>query len=500
MFEKGPNVSFSNCSLPYHLSGTIEDADDIVKMTPQQFKMQYNIDAEVNFSINTPALRNLRARSRAAVRNDPYAFNVIDKRVSNLIGTGITPRPKIEDDTLRKVQQELWEDWVDESDADGLTDFYGQQALIARTVETAGECFVRLRPRGLEENLAVPLQLQVLAPEFVPHDKFETAKNGNSIRAGIEFNPAHQRVAYWMYRVHPRDASSLNAGYNQLVRIPAAQVLHIFEPVEPGQLRGVPRLAPVLKRLRSLDNYDDAVLFRQEVANLFAGFISRPPPEGRQLALDPVTGQPFNDDRDGFTPMVALEPGTMQELGPGEEVEFSKPPDAGNNYPDFMRQQLMAAAAGTGTPYEILTGDMREVNDRALRVVLNEFRRRLEQLQFGVYVHLLCRPVRAAWMDMAVLAGRLKLDDYAQRRREYLRTRWVPQGWAYIQPVQDIQARMMEVNAGFNSRSEMVLRAGYDAETVDAETAADQARARDLGLNYKTLVDQPEPAADKETP
>ena len=456
-------------------------------------------DVGIN-SINTPALRNLRARSRAAVRNDPYAFNVIDKRVSNLIGTGITPRPKIEDDVLRKVQQELWEDWVDESDADGLTDFYGQQALIARTVETAGECFVRIRPRSLDENLAVPLQLQVLAPEFVPHDKFETAKNGNSIRAGIEFNPAHQRVAYWMYRVHPRDTSSLNAGYNQLVRIPAAQVLHIFEPVEPGQLRGVPRLAPVLKRLRSLDNYDDAVLFRQEVANLFAGFISRPPPEASQQPRDPVTGQLLTEDRDGFTPMVALEPGTMQELGPGEEVEFSKPPDAGNNYPDFMRQQLMAAAAGTGTPYEILTGDMREVNDRALRVVLNEFRRRLEQLQFGVYVHQLCRPVRAAWMDMAVLAGRLKLDDYAQRRREYMRTRWVPQGWAYIQPVQDIQARMMEVNAGFNSRSEMVLRSGYDAETVDAENAADQARAQKLGLNYKTLVDQPEPAADKETP
>ncbi|MGO2705740.1 MAG: phage portal protein [Pseudomonas helleri] len=456
-------------------------------------------DVGIN-SLNTPALRNLRARSRSAVRNDPYAFNVIDKRVSNLIGTGITPRPKTEDDTLRKLQQNLWDDWVDESDADGLTDFYGQQALIARTVEVAGECFVRLRPRSLDEDLAVPLQLQVLAPEFVPHDKFEPCKNGNSIRAGIEFNPAHQRVAYHMYRVHPRDASSLNAGYNQLVRVPAEQVLHIFEPVEPGQLRGVPRLSPVLKRLRSLDNYDDAVLFRQEVANLFAGFISKPPPEATQQPRDPVTGLPLTEDRDGFTPMVALEPGTMQELGPGEEVEFSKPPDAGNNYPDFMRQQLMAAAAGTGTPYEILSGDMREVNDRALRVVLNEFRRRLEQLQFGVYVHQLCRPVRAAWLDMAVLAGRLKLVDYAQRRREYLRTRWVPQGWAYIQPVQDIQARMMEVNAGFNSRSEMVLRQGYDAETVDEENAADQKRARELGLNYKTLVDLPTEPADKETP
>lgn len=450
-------------------------------------------------SINTPALRNLRSRSRAAVRNDPYAYNVIDKRVSNLIGTGITPRPKTDDEALRKFLQELWEDWVDESDADERTDFYGQQALIARTVETSGECFVRLRPRSLDEGLAVPLQIQALAPEFVPHDKYETTKNGNIIRAGIEFTPGGKREAYWMYLSHPRDASSLNAGYNQLVRVPAAQVLHIFEPVEPGQLRGVPRLSPVLKRLRSLDNYDDAVLFRQEVANLFAGFISRPAPDSGLVPRDPVTGQPLSLDRDGFTPMVALEPGTMQELGPGEEVEFSKPPDAGNNYPDFMRQQLMAAAAGTGTPYEILTGDMREVNDRALRVVLNEFRRRLEQLQFSVYVHQLCRPVRAAWMDMAVLSGALVMDDYAQRRRHYLRTRWVPQGWAYIQPVQDVQARRMEVQAGFASRSEMVLRTGYDAETVDAENAADLARATALGLNYTTL-EAFVPIDDKEQP
>lgn len=51
MFEKGPNVSFSNCSLPYHLSGLIPDADSIVLMTPDQFKNQYNIDAEINSEV-----------------------------------------------------------------------------------------------------------------------------------------------------------------------------------------------------------------------------------------------------------------------------------------------------------------------------------------------------------------------------------------------------------------------------------------------------------------
>jgi capsid protein len=45
----------------------------------------------------------------------------------------------------------------------------------------------------------------------------------------------------------------------------------------------------------------------------------------------------------------------------------------------------------------------------------------------------------------------------------------------------------------------MVLRTGYDAETVDQENAADLARATALGLNYNTL-DAVETTDDKEQP
>lgn len=48
MFERGPHVSFSNCALPFHLSGIIENSDDLVLMTPEQFKNQYAIEARVN--------------------------------------------------------------------------------------------------------------------------------------------------------------------------------------------------------------------------------------------------------------------------------------------------------------------------------------------------------------------------------------------------------------------------------------------------------------------
>lgn len=47
MFEKGPHVSFSNCSLPFYLSGIVEDSDKLVLMDPVAFKNKNNIEARV---------------------------------------------------------------------------------------------------------------------------------------------------------------------------------------------------------------------------------------------------------------------------------------------------------------------------------------------------------------------------------------------------------------------------------------------------------------------
>lgn len=47
MFERGPHVSFSNCSLPFHLSGIVEDSKRLVLTNPTAFKTKYNIEARV---------------------------------------------------------------------------------------------------------------------------------------------------------------------------------------------------------------------------------------------------------------------------------------------------------------------------------------------------------------------------------------------------------------------------------------------------------------------
>lgn len=65
MFEKGPHVSFSNCSLPFHLSGIVENSNRLVLMNPQSFEARYKIDARPNSEV----VRINRAEKTVTVRN-----------------------------------------------------------------------------------------------------------------------------------------------------------------------------------------------------------------------------------------------------------------------------------------------------------------------------------------------------------------------------------------------------------------------------------------------
>lgn len=51
MFERGEHVSFSNCALPYYLSGDVEDAMDLVLMDPELFMTRYRIDARIRHEV-----------------------------------------------------------------------------------------------------------------------------------------------------------------------------------------------------------------------------------------------------------------------------------------------------------------------------------------------------------------------------------------------------------------------------------------------------------------
>ncbi|SFL93032.1 phage portal protein [Nitrosomonas communis] len=423
---------------------------------------------------------DLRAKSRDLVRRNAWAAAGVEAFVANAIGTGIKPQSMVKDQAIRETIHALWWDWVEEADAAGLTDFYGLQSLSVRAMLEGGEAFIRIRLRRPEDDLSVPLQLQVLEPEHVPITYNTVASNGNSIRCGIEFDSLGRRVAYWMYRSHPDDAllaPMSGAGGSLIpVRIPATEVIHLFRPLRPGQIRGEPWLARALIKLHELDQYDDAELVRKKTAAMFAGFITRLSPE------DNLMGEGMTD-ANGVA-LAGLEPGTLQILEPGEDIKFSQPADVGSSYSEFMRQQFRAVAAAMGITYEMLTGDLTQVNYSSIRAGLLEFRRRCEAIQHSVIVHQLCRPVFRVWMEQAVLAGALILPSYATRRRAYQSVKWIPQGWQWVDPLKETEAMKSAIRSGLMSRSEAISANGYDAEDVDREIAADNERADSLGLIF----------------
>lgn len=450
----------------------------------------------------------LRAKSRDLVRRNAWANSALESYVANAIGTGIKPQSMVQEATIREAIQALWRDWTVEADAAGLTDFYGLQALACRAMLEGGEAIVRLRYRRPEDRLSVGLQIQVLEPEHLPVTLNTVAANGNMIRAGIEFDALGRRVAYHLYRSHPEEDSlgsamasmSGNGGNGGLgtVRIDAAEIMHLFRPLRPGQIRGEPWLARALVKLNELDQYDDAELVRKKTAAMFAGFVTRLSPEDNLLGEGSANA-------DGVA-LAGLEPGTMQILEPGEDIKFSQPADVGGTYSEFLRMQFRAVAAAMGITYEQLTGDLTQVNYSSIRAGLLEFRRRVEALQHGVIVHQLCRPIWHAWMTQAVLEGVLVLPGFARgdiaQRRAYLAVKWIPQGWQWVDPLKEADAMKAAIRSGLMSRSEAISANGYDAEDVDREIAADNARADALGLVFDSdprhELPMPAPAAPTE--
>jgi len=194
-------------------------------------------------------------------------------------------------------------------------------------------------------------------------------------------------------------------------------------------------------------------------------------------ATNTLTGQAA-DLNDHLEPMMALRPGLIQELASGQEISFPSTPDAGTNYSDYMRTSHLGTAAGTGTPYELVTGDIAEISDRALRIIVNEFRRLAEARQWQIIIPQYCQRIVQWFAEAAQLAGHISEKE----KRALERCEHAPHGWQYIHPVQDVQGKALEVSNGFRSRASVIAEGGDDPDLVDQERAEDAARERAWGL------------------
>ena len=225
-------------------------------------------DANAEIAVASTRLRN---RARDLVRNNPFAAKAVVTYASSMVGSGIRPRPKADSKNLDAKVTSLWEEFSNQCDTDGCTNFYGLQTLMVRSMVESGECLLHMINRPTSFGLAVPLQLRVLEADHLDVSRDRSLPGGGFIQQGIEFDASGSRVAYWLYPQHPGSSNITTKTVS--VRIPASDIIHLFDRRRPGQNRGVTWFAPALLRMRDLDDYDEAELMRKKIEACFVGFV-----------------------------------------------------------------------------------------------------------------------------------------------------------------------------------------------------------------------------------
>ena len=408
-------------------------------------------DSEISAS-----LVKLRDRSRDIIRNNPYGQRALDIFSTNVVGTGLVAKAV--------GMQAEWEAWCKQCDADGLMDFYGIQGLVARTLFESGEVLVRFRTRRPEDGMIVPLALQVLEPDYLDGTRTGATAGGGWVKDGIEYGALGQRVAYWLWNQHPGDAGRIGRALESR-RVPADEVLHIFERKRPGQNRGVPRLASALLKMRDLDDYEEAELVRKGIEACFSAFVTS---EDENQIMGTA------ETREDGARIESLGAGMIQYLKPGQDITFGTPNNSAG-YADYTRTQLRAIAAGIGLTYEQLTGDLSGVNYSSIRAGLVEFQRTVETVQWLVMVPMLLDPVWKRWSNLAYAVRAVKTKPPES-------IRWTPPKRQWVDPLKDVNAARNEIGAGITSISETIRARGEDPEKVFAEIAEERALMQSLGI------------------
>lgn len=375
------------------------------------------------------ALGPLRMVARNLVQNNPYAESALSTIADHAVGWGISP----------SEEPQIWQEWAETSacDADGRNDIYGLQKLVVRTVVESGECLVirRIRTRP-EERFPLPLQLQVLEPDYLDTLKDEITTTGRIIQ-GVQFDGIGRRIGYWLFKEHP---GSKDGGSSQSRFVPAESVQHVYRVKRPGQVRDVTWFAPVILRMKDFDDFEDATLMKQKIAACLA------------VLTSDVDGLPVGKG-DADSDIDLLQPGMIKNLAAGQTVTVVDPPQAGD-YEPYSKIQLRAIATGIGIPYEDLTGDYTGMPFSSARMSRLRHWTRVQQWRWNMLAPQFLDPV---WTWMVQAAEIVGISVPA-------RTQWNAPPLPMVDPDKEGLAIMRNVRAGIQTLPEAIRERGYNVK------------------------------------
>lgn len=306
----------------------------------------------------------------------------------------------------------------------------------------------------MSDPQTIKFQVQTLEADYLDtSQQFATAAAGYTLD-GIVFDAIGKRKGYWMWQQHPGERGLTRPNFRSVL-VPADEIGHGYLCERPGQIRGITSFAPVVTKLKNLDDLAEAKLFARKIEACFAAFVTQQESDSSPR-LGPVT------TADGQR-IESLAPGMIQYLRPDEDIKFSEP-KAAPGYTEEAKLWLHDVATGLGIPYELLTGDLSQVNYSSYRGSLLAFKDLIESIRWNSFIPNLLEPIWEWFIESAIRQGLLPEGDYP--------VEWDCPAFDLLDRVEEAKADLAELRIGGATWPQMVAKRGYDPEKQVQEIKA----------------------------
>lgn len=412
-------------------------------------------------------MARLRARGRELGRNNAIAKYYLDLVASNMVGPdGMRLRALVRDSAgelrgpVNKTIENAWADFWADPWLDGRTTGLLGEYVMAKQLAMDGELFVRIVP-GIGKH---GLKIMMVDPDLVDHTYHGiTLPNGNELRLGVEVDKTGRPVAYHLWKDYP------TAGYGvSRERVPAAQIIHLFDPQRANQTRGVTWFAPVMVALRMTEGLYEAILILNRVAASKMGFFVHKNPED------------FNPDAFKNMQPVDASPGTAMALPPGVEFQGWDTGQPGDNFESFNKVLERYIASGLRVSYVSLFGNVSDTTYSGGRTGVIQERDNWRMLH-RLYKDGFRRPLHNLWLEHATLSGELRLPSY--QWQQFTAAEFRARTWPWVDPLKDLRAAEIAIKNGLGCRTDYADERGMDVNELFEKLGKERELAAKYGID-----------------
>ena len=235
-------------------------------------------------------------------------------------------------------------------------------------------------------------------------------------------------------------------------------MLHIMSSERPEQYRGVTYLAQIIEPILQTRRYTESEITAAIVESFFTAFI-KTKTNLDEVPIDEV-GPGGQEIQASYDPNeYEMGPGNVITLNPDEDVDFGDPKRPASGFAAFMKEMCSQIGAALEIPRDIL---MKEYNSSysASRGALLEAWKAFRMYR-GWFVDDFCKPVYEIWMTEAVARGRISAPGFFSDpllRRAWLGCEWIGPTQGQLDPVKEVTAEIMSVEAGFSTHADSSIR------------------------------------------